>query len=90
MSLTLAFRSHLVSFYRPRNLVLFALVVLALVVAVPTFAQTPVPIVVDTNEIFSQTNNWIDVFLPIVAIGAGISIAIAILTFIVRQIVSAF
>ena len=56
----------------------------------PAFAQTPVPITVDTNEIFTQTNNWIDVFLPIVAIGAGISIAIAILTFIVRQIVSAF
>jgi hypothetical protein len=63
---------------------------LILAPALPTFAQTPVPIVIDTNEIFTQTNNWIDVFLPIVAIGAGISIALAILTFIVKQIVSAF
>ncbi len=66
------------------------LAILLLIAAIPAFAQTPVPIVIDTNEIFTQTNNWIDVFLPIVAIGAGISIALAILTFIVRQIVQAF
>jgi hypothetical protein len=54
------------------------------------FAQTPVPIVVDTNAIFTQTNNWITVFAPIVAIGAGISIALAILTFIAQQIIKAF
>lgn len=72
--------------------VLMALLLVGAIFApiIPTFAQTPVPIVIDTNEIFTQTNNWIDVFLPIVAIGAGISIALAILTFIVKQIVSAF
>jgi hypothetical protein len=73
-----------------KALYLTLLVALVLASALPTFAQTPVPIVIDTNEIFTQTNNWIDVFLPIVAIGAGISIALAILTFIVKQIVSAF
>jgi hypothetical protein len=71
--------------------VLYLSVIASIVLATnPVFAQTPVPITVDTNEIFTQTNNWIDVFLPIVAIGAGISIAIAILTFIVKQIVAAF
>jgi hypothetical protein len=55
-----------------------------------SFAQTPVPIVVDTNTIFEQANNWITVFTPIVAIGIGISIALAILTFIGTQIVKAF
>lgn len=53
-------------------------------------APTPVPIVVDTNAIFTQTNNWIAVFAPIVAIGVGISIALAILTFIGNQILKAF
>jgi hypothetical protein len=83
-------RVHFGSIFTRRNIIMFLLVVLALVFVMPTFAQTPVPIEIDTNEIFSQTNNWIDVFLPIVAIGAGISIALAILTFIVKQIVSAF
>ena len=70
---------------------LYLSVVASIILAAnPVFAQTPVAITVDTNEIFTQTNNWIDVFLPIVAIGAGISIAIAILTFIVKQIVAAF
>jgi len=60
------------------------------VLAGNAFAQTPVPIVVPTNEIFTQTNNWISTFAPIVAIGAGISIALAILGFIVGEIVKAF
>ena len=55
-----------------------------------TYAQTPVPIVIDTNEIFTQTNIWIDVFIPIMAIGIGIAVALAILTFIGNQILRAF
>ncbi len=56
------------------------------------FAQdaTPIPIEVPTDEIFTQTNNWIAIFAPIVAIGAGISIALAVLNFIVSQIVRSF
>lgn len=69
---------------------LLVVVVLALGIGAVTFAQTPVPIVVDTNAIFTQTNNWIEVFAPIVAIGVGISIALAILTFIGNQILKAF
>jgi hypothetical protein len=73
---------------RTTQLVLLTIVVL--VMAAPAFAQsTPVPIVVDTNEIFTQTNTWIEVFLPIIAIGVGISVALAILTFIGNQIVKA-
>lgn len=63
---------------------------LMLAVAGSAFAQTPVPIIVDTNPIFQQANNWIAIFGPIIAIGVGISIAIAILTFIGNQIIKAF
>lgn len=51
---------------------------------------TPEPLYIPTSEIFQQTNNWITVFAPIVAIGAGISIALAILNFVVKQIVKSF
>lgn len=61
-----------------------------LAISIPAFAQTPVPIVVNTNDIFTQTNSWITVFSPILAIGIGISIALAILTFIGAQILKAF
>jgi hypothetical protein len=70
-----------------RYYILFAVM---LAVTVPAFAQTPVPIVVNTNDIFTQTNSWITVFSPILAIGIGISIALAILTFIGAQILKAF
>jgi len=49
-----------------------------------------VPIVVDTNAIFESTNTWIAVFIPIMAIGIGIAVALAILTFIGNQILKAF
>lgn len=76
---------------RTRLVMLSVLAVSMLVLVVPAFAQsTPVPIVVDTNEIFTQTNNWIAIFAPIVAIGIGIAIALAILTFIGNQILKAF
>jgi len=65
-------------------------VLTVVLIAGSAMAQTPVPIVVDTNAIFTQTNNWISVFTPIIAIGVGISIALAILTFIGNQILKAF
>lgn len=61
-----------------------------LAISVPTFAQTPVPLVVPTNEIFTQTNTWMEVFAPVVAIGVGIAIALAILGFIGNEILKAF
>jgi hypothetical protein len=57
---------------------------------VTTFAQTPVPLVVPTNEIFTQTNTWMGVFAPVVAIGVGIAVALAILGFIGNEILKAF
>ena len=68
----------------------FALVALVFALsAVAAFAQTPVPIEIDTNQIFTQTNSWISVFGPILAIGGGIAIALALLGFIIGQIVKA-
>lgn len=73
------------------HILLFAVLLAVLLAPVaPTFAQTPVPLVVDTNQIFTSTNTWISTFIPIMAIGIGISVALAILTFIGTQIVKAF
>lgn len=67
-----------------RSLLLAALFVLAVV---PTFAQTPVPLVIPTNDIFTSTNSWMGTFAPIISIGIGISLAIALLTFIGATII---
>lgn len=58
--------------------------------ASPTFAQTPVPITIPTDVIFTEANNWIEVFAPIAAIGIGISIALAVLGYLGRMIQGAF
>jgi hypothetical protein len=75
---------------RSKTLLYFVLIVAVFALSVPAFAQTPVPIVVDTNAIFTSVNSWIVTFVPIVAIGLGIAIALAILTFIGNQILKAF
>jgi hypothetical protein len=54
------------------------------------FAQTPIPIEIPTDVIFTEANNWIITFAPIAAIGIGISIAIAILGYIGKMIIGAF
>lgn len=41
---------------------------------------------IDTGEIFSQTNVWIDLLLPVFAIGAGIAIAAALLNMLINMI----
>lgn len=58
--------------------------------ALPAAAQTPVPLEIPTNVIFSETNNWLETFAPIAAIGIGISIALAVLGYLGKMIVSAF
>ena len=55
-----------------------------------SFAQTPVPIEIDTTVSVTSTNPWISSFTPIFAIGIGIGIALAILTFVGAQIIKAF
>jgi hypothetical protein len=65
---------------------------LFLLSVVPAFAQeeTPEALSIPTNEIFTQTNIWMGVFAPIIAIGIGIAVALAVLTFIGKQIINAF
>jgi hypothetical protein len=72
-----------------RNRIAMLMAALMAMTAV-SFAQTPVPLVVPTNDIFESVNTWLEVFAPIVAIGVGIAIALAILTFIGKQILQAF
>lgn len=55
---------------------------------VSAFAQ--VTLNIDTDPIFTEANSWITTFTPIVAIGIGISIALAILTFVGNKIIEAF
>ena len=77
-------------FFSRKSTMFVMIVAFVLALTVPAFAQTPVPIVLDTNQLFTSTNTWIEVFLPIMAIGIGISIALALLGFIGTQIVKAF
>jgi hypothetical protein len=53
-------------------------------------AQTPVPLNIPVNQIFTETNSWMATFAPIAAIGIGISIALAILGYLGKMIRSAF
>jgi hypothetical protein len=54
------------------------------------FAQTPVPITIDSNALLTQVNTWTASLDDVVFLGVAISIAIAILTFIGAQILKAF
>ncbi len=56
----------------------------------PVLQATPVPLVIPTNQIFSETNNWLVTFAPIASIGIGISIALAVLGYLGSMIKSAF
>ena len=75
------------------GLMMFGLLSLALAVGnvATAYAQsTPVPLVIPTDVIFSETNNWMAVFAPIAAIGIGISIALAVLNYLGKMIKGAF
>lgn len=80
--------TRFIAMFRSMEIKLFIVLMLALSSFGSAFAQ--VAITVDTDEIFTSANSWITVFTPIVAIGVGISIALAILTFIGKQIIQAF
>lgn len=69
---------------------IFATIVVMLIAAAPAFAQTPVPITIDTNALMSQVNTWTSTLDDVVFLGVAIAIAIAILTFIGNQILKAF
>ena len=71
------------------NLRYVMVLVFVLVFASISFAQTPVPITVDTNSIITQSNQWSTTFTPVLAIGFGISIALALITLVGTSIVNA-
>jgi predicted transporter len=65
-------------------------VVLALMLSLsvmPSFAQS---IDFDASVLISQVNTWITIFLPILSIGMGISIAIALVEKVGASILNAF
>ena len=80
------------SFRLSRSVTLLAVLVAMLVVGVVSAAaqSTPVPLEIPTGVIFSETNNWLTTFAPIAAIGIGITIALAVLGYLGKMIVSAF
>ena len=64
-----------------RSATILAVLAAMLVVGVVSAAaqSTPVPLEIPTGVIFSETNNWLETFAPIAAIGIGITIALAVL-----------
>ncbi|MCU0463215.1 MAG: hypothetical protein MUF38_01455 [Anaerolineae bacterium] len=55
----------------------------------PSGTATPVSLTLDTNGLFSQTNGWISVFVPLFALFVVVPVAVAILMFIGRAIIQA-
>lgn len=55
----------------------------------PTATSTP-GLTIPVNTVMSSSNDWIERFAPIAAIGIGISIALAILGYLGKMIKSAF
>lgn len=73
-----------------RNKLSFAvMVVLMLSLPQMAFAQSEA-IEIDFAVLWTQINFWIVQFLPIMAIGIGIAVAIAILGFVGNEIIKAF
>jgi len=68
-----------------KRYLVFAVLIALFALAAPALAQSDT-ITVDTGVLFTQTNSWITVLLPIFAIGGGIAIAAAVLTLIVSMI----
>ena len=73
---------------RRKMMILAIMLVILMLNVASAFAQ--VTLNIDTDPIFTEANSWITTFTPIVAIGIGISIALAILTFVGNKIVEAF
>lgn len=74
---------------RHNKLVFALMIALALTVPQMAFAQSQT-IEIDFTVLFGQINQWIVQFLPIMAIGIGIAVAIAIINFVGNRITDAF
>ena len=79
--------SQYISVHR-RSVILSMMVAAMLVLsAVPAFAQEEPPTIdIPLGTLFDSINNWVEVFLPILAIGGGIMIAIALLNLVINTI----
>lgn len=71
---------------------IFTVMVALVAMTAVSFAQaaTPVPLEIPVNDIFESTNTWMSALGPVVGLGVGISVALAVLTFLGNQIVRAF
>lgn len=49
----------------------------------------PEPITIDMSELFLRVNEWMSMFAPTIAIGAGISIALSITQFLLKVVAEA-
>ena len=76
-----------ISQYRRRLIVTVVLALLLSLSVMPSFAQS---IDFDATVLISQVNVWITIFLPILSIGMGISIAIALVEKVGSSILNAF
>jgi hypothetical protein len=75
-------------FVGTRRLIVTLLLSLLLSIAIaPSFAQS---IDFDASVLITQVNTWIVIFLPILSIGMGISIAIALVEKVGNSILKAF
>lgn len=84
-----------IGFGQVKNLApLLVVAFVAVAVLAPQFVAlaqgTPVPLEIPVNEVFTSTNSWMVTFAPIAAIGIGIAVALAILGYLGKMIVSAF
>jgi hypothetical protein len=84
-------RSNLVRRFiarRRRALIIMLLIVFLLVVNASSFAQSSISF--DPASLINQINVWVPVFLPILGIGLGITIAIALIEKVGSSILKAF
>jgi hypothetical protein len=78
-------RGLLGKFRKNRTLFVAMLAVMAASVPMMAFAQSDT-LSVDMGALFTETNNWINILLPVFAIGGGIAIAAALLNMVINMI----
>lgn len=79
------------SYLRERLLTISLTAFVFMFIALPQImARASTTITIDTDLLFSSVNDWIVVFLPIAAIGLGISIALAVIDLVGDSILSGF
>ncbi len=86
--------ARIVSLVKAHQRTLLAILAFAFVFALlatpmmSTMAQSSETIEIDLSPLFLSINTWIPTFLPIIAIGGGIAIAIAIGMWVVNMLIS--